>query len=136
MLRRQNLGLYIFLNIITLGVYGLFFWYRWTENVNTTCNGDGKDSANYVLVYILDWFSLGLYSLIWNAKMGERMFQAGEEYGLDFKHGGMFFMIWRIFFPLVGSIMKIVYSNKLVDAYNAKLAAEYAEEADDMAEAE
>lgn len=136
MLRKQNLGLYIFLNIITLGVYGLFFWYRWTENINTICNGDGKDSANYVLVYILDWFSLGIYSLIWNASMGERMYQKANEYGIELKHGGMFILIWRIFCPLVASIFKITYANRLVDAYNAKISAEYTDDAADVVEAE
>ena len=128
MLKKQKLGLYIFLNIITLGVYGLFFWYRWTENVNTLCDGDDNDSANYVLVYVLDWFSFGIYSLVWNYQMAERLYQAADDYGVEIKHGGMFVMIWRIFFPLVCSICKIKYANKLIDAYNAKLAAEFAED--------
>lgn len=128
MLHKQNLGLYIFLNIVTLGVYGLFFWYRWTENVNTLCDGDNKDSANYILVYILDWFSFGIYSLVWNYQMAERMYQVADDYGVEVKHGGMFVMIWRIFFPLVCSINKIKTANKLIDAYNAKLSADYIEE--------
>lgn len=127
MLQKQKLGWYIFLNIITLGVYGLFFWYRWTENVNALCDGDDKDSANYVLVYILDWFSFGIYSLVWNYQMSERMYQLADNYGVEIKHGGMFVMIWRIFLPLVSSICKIKYANKLIDAYNAKLSAEYIE---------
>ncbi len=128
MLKKQKLGLYIFLNIITLGVYGLFFWSQWTRNVNTLCDGDDKESTHYILVYILDWFSLGIYSLIWNYQMAERMYQVADDYGVEIKRGGMFVMIWRIFFPLVCSITKIKNANMLIDAYNAKLSADVVEE--------
>ena len=127
MLKKQKLGKYIFLNIITLGVYGLFFWSKWTDNVNTLCDGDDKDSANYILVYILDWFSLGIYSLVWNYRMAERMYQVADDYGVEIKRGGMFVLIWRIFFPLICSITKIKNANLLIDAYNANFDADAVE---------
>lgn len=122
MLKKKKLGLFIFLNIITLGIYGIFFWYKWTEDVNTLCDGDDKDSANYLLVLLLDIFSLGIYTLVWNYQMAERMYQKAADYGVELKHGGMFVMLLR-FIPLVSSIIKISYANKLIAGYNAKLAA-------------
>ena len=128
MLKKQKLGKYIFLNIITLGVYGLFFWSKWTENVNTLCEGDDKESAHFIFVYILDWFSFGIYSLVWNYKMAERMYQVADDYGVEIKRGGMYVLIWRIFFPLICSITKIKNANLLIDAYNAKISADVVEE--------
>lgn len=123
MLRKQNIILYVILNIITLGIYGLFFWHRWTENVNTLCEGDEKDSANYLLVYILDWFSCGIYTYVWNYQQGERLYQAADKYGVEIKHGGLFIMLFRLL-PIVSSVIKVSYTNKLIAAYNANLTAE------------
>ncbi len=122
MLKKRKIGLYIFLNIITLGIYGLFFWSKWTNDVNTLCEGDDKDSAHYILVFFLDIFSFGIYSLVWNYQMAERLYQKAADYGVELKHGGMFVMIWKII-PFVSSIYKISYANKLIAGYNAKLTA-------------
>lgn len=122
MLKKRKIGKYIFLNIITLGIYGIFFWYKWTEDVNKICDGDDKDSANYLLILILDVFSLGISVLVWNYQMAERLYQKAGDYGIELKHGGMFVMLCR-FIPLVSSIFKISYINKFVDAYNAQATA-------------
>ena len=122
MLKKKKIGLYIFLNIITLGIYGIFFWNKWTNDVNTLCDGDDKDSAHYILVLLLDIFSLGIYTLVWNYQMGERLYQKAADYGVELKHGGMFIMLLR-FIPFASSIIKISYANKLIAGYNAKLAA-------------
>lgn len=126
MLKKQNVALYLILNFLTFGIYGLFFWYRWTENVNAICDGDEKDSANYLLVYILDWFSCGIYALVWNYQQAERLYQAGDKYGIQIKKGGLFILMFRIFFPPVANAFKIINANKLIDAYNSKLTAEVA----------
>ena len=122
MLKKKKIGLYIFLNIITVGIYGLFFWSKWTKDINTICEGDDNDSASYILVFLLDIFSLGIYSLVWNYQMAERMYQKAADYGVELKHGGMFVMLLR-FIPIVSSIVKISYANKLIAGYNANLAA-------------
>ena len=123
MIKKRSLGKYILLTIVTLGIYNIVFWYKWTEDVNKLCDGDGKDSANYLLDFVLDWCSLGINTLAWNCKMGERLFQKAADYGVEFKHGGMFFMLTR-FIPFVSAAFKISYVNKLAEVYNAQLPAE------------
>ena len=132
MIKKRSLGKYIFLTIVTLGIYNIVFWYKWTEDVNKICEGDEKESANYLLDFILDWCSLGINTLAWNCKMGERLFQKAADYGVEFKHGGMFFMLTR-FIPFVSSAFKISYVNKLAEAYNAQLPVEEAAEAEEPA---
>ena len=124
MLKKQNVVLYLIFNFLTFGIYGFFIWYRWTENVNKLCEGDDKDSANYFLVYILDWFSCGIYTYVWNYQQGERLYQAADKYGVEIKQGGLFIVLFRIFFPPIANAFKIVNANKLIDAYNAKLTLE------------
>ena len=120
MIKKRKTGKFIFLNIITLGIYGLVFWTKWADDLNKICEGDEKDSANYILVFLLDLFSLGIYSLAWNCQMGERMFQKGQEYGVEIKHGGMFMLLMRIL-PIASSVFKIKYINKLAEVYNSNL---------------
>jgi hypothetical protein len=142
MLKKKNIALYIILNIVTLGIYRFFFWYKWTKDVNKLCEGDDKESANYFLVLLLNVFSLGINVPVWNYQMAERLFQKADDYGVEIKHGGLFIMIWKLI-PFLGSfianMMKIVYFNKFVDAYNAQLvgevpAVEEAPVAEDVAE--
>lgn len=130
MLKKQNVVLYLILNFFTFGIYGMFFWYRWTENVNTLCEGDEKDSANYLLVYILDWFTCGIYALVWNYQQGERIYQAADKYDVQIKQGGLFILLFRIFFAPVANAFKIINANKLIDAYNSNLTAEVSQQAE------
>ncbi len=120
MIKQRKTGKYIFLTIITLGIYSLFFWTKWTKDLNKICDGDKYDSAHYGLVFILDIVSLFIYPFVWNYQMGERMYQKALEYGITLKHGGVFIAIFRCL-PFVSSIMKIKYFNKLAAAYNATL---------------
>lgn len=132
MIKKRKIGLYIFLSIITLGIYDIVFWYKWTEDLNKICDGDDKDSGNYLLVLLLDVFSLFIYVFVWNYQMVERMYQKAPDYNVQLKHGGMFVILWRAL-PLVSSVYKIKYFNRLAEAYNATVAAE-APEAEVVAE--
>lgn len=127
-MKKRSIGKYIFLSIITLGIYSIVFWYKWTEDVNTLCADDDDDSANYLLVVILSLFTCGIYTFVWNYKMVERLYQKAPDYGVQLKHGGFYAMIWRLFLPIVSSVYKISSINKLVDAYNANAVADTVEE--------
>ena len=132
-MKKRSIAKYLILNTITLGIYGIFFWYKWTKDLNKLCAGDDKDSANYLLVVLLNIFSLGIYSPIWNYQMAERLYQKAGDYGVEIKHGGFFVMIWR-FLPLAGDLVsdiyKIIYINKLIDGYNAQFNGAAAPEAE------
>ncbi len=119
-MKKRKYWRYLLLNIITLGIYGIVFWYKWTKDINKICEGDDYDSANYLLVALLDCVSLSIFSFVWNYQMVERMYQKAPEYGIEFKHGGMWALIWRFFFFPVCSFTKIKYLNQLIDGYNAQ----------------
>lgn len=124
MIQQRNIAKYVFLEIITLGIYGLFFWSDWTEDVNKICEDDEKDSANYILVFILDIFTLGIYSFAWNYIMSERMYRIAPQYGIQLKHNGSYILLLRtilFFLPVVGTIEKLKMFNALAVAYNASL---------------
>jgi len=41
----RSLLTYIVLSVITCGIYGLYFLYKLALDVNTICNGGGKETA-------------------------------------------------------------------------------------------
>lgn len=127
MIKQRKIAKYVLLQIVTLGIYGLFFWSDWTEDLNKMCEDDDNESANYILVFILDIFSLGLYSFIWNYGQSERMYRIAPQYGISLKHGGSYILLLRtilFFLPVVGSVEKIKLFNTLAVAYNASLTEE------------
>lgn len=127
MIKQRKIAKYVLLQIVTLGIYGLFFWSDWTEDLNKMCEDDDKESANYILVFLLDIFSFGIYSFVWNYGQSERMYRIAPKYGIQLKHGGSYILLLRtilFFLPVVGSVEKIKLFNTLAVAYNASLTEE------------
>lgn len=129
MIKKRNPWVYILLNTVTLGIYGLFFWSEWTKDVNKVCEGDGNESAHYILVFTLDILTAFIYAFCWNYKMVERMYQKARDYDVSLKHGGIYVMLWRAL-PFVSSVYKIKYLNQLAGAYNRTVAA-FSEDAEE-----
>ena len=46
MIRQRDFWIYLLLSIVTCGIYGIYFWYKYTEDVNTVCYGDGQETMN------------------------------------------------------------------------------------------
>ena len=139
MIKQRKIAKYVLLQIVTLGIYGLFFWSDWTEDLNKMCEDDDKDSANYILVFLLDIFSFGVYSFVWNYGQSERMYRIAPKYGIQLKHGGSYILLLRtilFFLPVVGSVEKIKLFNTLAVAYNASLTEEEILAAEAQAEAQ
>ncbi len=127
MIKQRKIAKYVLLQIVTLGIYGLFFWSDWTEDLNKMCEDDDKESANYILVFLLDIFSFGIYSFVWNYSQSERMYRIAPKYSIQLKHGGSYILLLRtilFFLPVVGSVEKIKLFNTLAVAYNASLSEE------------
>ena len=127
MIKQRKIAKYVLLQIVTLGIYGLFFWSDWTEDLNKMCKDDDKESANYILVFILDIFTLGINSFIWNYTQAERMYRIAPKYGIALKHGGSYVLLLRtilFFLPVIGSVERIKAFNTLAVAYNATLTEE------------
>ena len=127
MIKQRKIAKYVLLQIVTFGIYGLFFWSDWTEDLNKMCEDDDKESANYILVFLLDIFSFGIYSFVWNYGQSERMYRIAPKYGIQLKHGGSYILLLRtilFFLPVVGSVEKLKLFNTLAVAYNASLSEE------------
>ena len=47
MIKQRKIAKYVLLQIVTLGIYGLFFWSDWTEDLNKMCEDDDKGGTGF-----------------------------------------------------------------------------------------
>ena len=118
----RGLLMLILLSPITLGIYGIVFWYGMGKDVNTIASKyDGKSSMNAILVLLLSPFTLGIVPLVWMYNLSKRIadeLNRRKINGDNFSAGAM---IW-ILLPFIGALVflykLIAAMNKLAENYN------------------
>ncbi len=123
----RSLIKYYLLCIITLGIYGLFFWHKYVQDVNTLCSGDGKNTKGLLVAILLSILTLGIYSYVWTYGMQNRLRdQAGRLGAGPIKSGGTV-VLWQIFGillfgigPIVATYIQIHSMNTVAYAYQSK----------------
>ena len=101
MIKQRSLLAFIVLSIVTCGIYPIFFFYSWTNDVNLVCAGDGEDSLNYIVVLILSFVTCGIYGIYWIYKQANRLAKNGPRYGVVIVENGGTVLMWY----LVGSLV-------------------------------
>lgn len=125
MIKRRSLLTLILLSIITCGIYGIIFWYNYADDMNKVCNGDGKQTQNYIIVILLSFITCGIYPIIWFYGLGNRLQENAPRYGLSFNENGTTVIMWMIFGSLICGIgsffalhILIKNMNEIADRYN------------------
>lgn len=125
MIKRRSLLTVILLSIVTCGIYGIIFWYNYAEDMNRVCNGDGKETKNYIIVILLSFITCGIYGLIWQYGVGNRLQENAPRYGMNFSENGTTVLLWQIFGsmlcgigPFIAMHILIKNMNLVADRYN------------------
>ena len=125
MIKHRDFVIYIVLSIITCGIYGIIFWYSYSDDMNKVCNGDGDETKNYLIVILLSIITCGIYYWIWNYRVGNRLSANAPRYGLRFNEDGTTILLWMLIGSLLcglGAIyaqyLMVRNMNSLADAYN------------------
>ncbi|HRR36583.1 MAG TPA: DUF4234 domain-containing protein, partial [Clostridia bacterium] len=71
----RSLGRFILLSIVTLGIYGIVYFYKVGRDLNTTCSPyDGKKTMHFVLLALLIApLTAGIGGIVWIHKMSNRV---------------------------------------------------------------
>ena len=125
LMTNRSLLSYIFLTIITLGIYSWFFIYSIARDVNTACNNDGQKTSGLVAYILLSFITCGIYPIIWEYNLGNRLADNARRYGMNFQENGTSVLMWHIFGilicgigPFVAMNILINNTNRICDAYN------------------
>ncbi len=113
------------LTLVTCGIYDLYFIYKLAQDVNTTCNGDGKETPGLASYFFLSLVTCGIYSYYWYYKLGDRMHDNAPRYNLSFSESGstiLLFLLINLVSGGVGTILATYFiiknMNSLAAAYN------------------
>ena len=93
--RRDGLLSSIF-NVLTCGLYSIYFWYQYGEDVNVICAEDGKMTQNYIVAWILGMITCGIYPLYWLYNLASRLDTAGKKYDVNVESPVFFTLFMNI----------------------------------------
>jgi Domain of unknown function (DUF4234) len=125
----SNRGLlkYIIFTILTLGIYSFWFIYKLAQDINTICDGDGKNTGGLFKFIFLSIITFGIYAWFWYYNLGNRLAVNAPRYNLFFSENGTTVLLWQVFGiiicgigPFVAMHILIKNTNALASAYNAQ----------------
>ena len=119
----RKLSSLILLNLLTFGIYGLWYWNRFARDMNTCCREDGEHTAGVLRRLVLGVLTLGIYELVWLGKTGDRIARNCQAQGIPCPCTGASLLLWQ----MVGSLILIgplVAAHQLLRGMNC-LAAHY-----------
>lgn len=123
---------FLLLTIVTCGIYSLYFWYKYAEDVNRMCAGDGQETTGGGTLILLWLFTCGIYPLIWYYSVGNRLKMNGTRYGVNVQEDGQTILLWTIIGMFIGigayigAYFLIKNANDVAAAYNQRNGGAYA----------
>ena len=120
---------YLLLSFVTCGIYGIYFLYGYVKDMNRLCEGDRKESKNYIVVLLLSAITCGIYGIYWWYVQGERLHNIAPRYNVNVREKGSGILLWEILgctiMPGIGMIV-VTYimvdnMNILAKAYNGEI---------------
>jgi len=115
----RGLGKYILFTILTCGIYGYWFTYQIASDVNTICDGDGKNTGGLLKFILLSIITLGIYSWFWYYNIGNRLAENAPRYNLNFSENGTSVLLWMTLGSFLCGIGPFVAMNILIKNTNA-----------------
>lgn len=102
----RSLLKFILLSIVTCGIYGIICLYNISKDINTIASRyDGKETMNYVLVWILSMFTLGIPTFIWYHKISARIGCELQRRNYDYKFDASTYWIYNFVLSLIPSFI-------------------------------
>jgi len=127
MIQTRNFVTILLLNIITCGIYGLFYMYTVTQDLNTMVGNAGHNVEPSTVV-LLNIVTCGFYSWYWYYEQGNRMKALCDRNSIPCVENGTTYLIWVLIGGLVCGVatwvamyLFIKNLNNLAAAYNQSM---------------
>jgi hypothetical protein len=115
----RSIWAYIFLGIITCGIYSLYMMYTLERDINIACDGDGDHTTSFWAYLGLSIITCGIYHFYYVYKMGNRLQRNAPRYGLSFQENGTSVLMWNLFGMFLCGIGAYIAMNILLVNTNA-----------------
>ena len=115
----------ILLSLITFGIYGIIFYTKLANDVNTIASRyDGKKTMHYcLLMFVIAPITCGIAGIVWCHRISARIGNELSRRGIAYKFGAGSYWGWNTLGLLIG-IGPIIYLHKLCKSMNL-LCADY-----------
>lgn len=123
-LEKFNFTKYLLLSLVTFGIYSIVVLWRFTKTVNILCDGDEKESSNYIIVFLLSLVTMGVYGFYWIYRQAERLQDIAPKYNCTITTSPVSILLWDSFGSLIIVGQFIAWHhmfrniNKLIDSYS------------------
>lgn len=114
----RSFAMYLLLTICTCGIYSLFFWHSYVNDVNTVCAGDGKKTNGILMLILLSTITCGIYGYIWTYGMQNRLRDNSSKYQAGQIASGGNILCWQIFGSLLFGLGPLIATYKQIDSLN------------------
>ncbi|WP_394903430.1 DUF4234 domain-containing protein [Clostridium butyricum] len=118
MIKQRNFWMFLLLSIITFGIYSLFFWYQFTEDLNLMCKDDTKPLPNFFIVIILSIITCGIYTFFWYYNLGDKIQRAGNSRGILIPESGSSILLWMLFGSFLCGIGQLIGLYLIIKNFN------------------
>lgn len=105
------------LSIVTCGIYNIYFWYRYGEDVNAVCAEDGEHTQNYIVAFLINMLTCGIFQMYWIYKLASRLDTASKKYDVNVESPALFTLIMYV--PYLSFFYACDVMNKFGEKYQA-----------------
>ena len=109
---------YLFLTLITCGIYAFFFYYKLIKDLNKVCAEDGKHTPGLLKYFLLSLVTFGIYGIIWMWKAANRIRAYGERNNVDVSTSGPSWFLWNTVGCLLFGLGPIIALHKFLSSMN------------------
>ncbi|MDD6032935.1 MAG: DUF4234 domain-containing protein [Oscillospiraceae bacterium] len=112
-MKKRNIALCVILTIVTLGIYGLYWFVQITNDVNKLANPEKKTSGGAAL--LLTIITCNIYGFYWAYKMGGLLDKAQTDRGLPAQNRAVVYLILELVIAPVAWILMQNTINSMVE---------------------
>ena len=112
-MKKRNIALCVIFSIVTLGIYGLYWFVQITNDVNELAGPEKKTSAGAAL--LLTIVTCGIYGIYCAYKMGGLLDKAQTDRGMPAQNRAVVYLILELVIAPVGWILMQNTINSMID---------------------
>jgi hypothetical protein len=110
---RRNVGLAVFLTIITCGIYGIYWFIVLTNDVGRLSGDSSFTGGKHFLLTLV---TCGIWSFVWSYQLGKNIAAAQERLGVRVTDNSTIYIVLNCFgFGIVNYALAQNEVNKLVE---------------------
>ncbi len=120
-MKRFNWITTLLLNVVTLGIYGLYMWYKMAKQQNEMAEQVGeKTIMSFIAAFLLGFVTCGIFVIVWYFLFMKQQAALADAKGAALAPtANPIVLTILVFIPIYSFYVLCDNHNKLVDAYEA-----------------